>query len=229
MVTKGKDTRYVAYFRVSTASQGKSGLGLEAQRQAVLDYINGNGARILAEYVEVESGARNDRPQLARALAQCALLGAVLVIAKLDRLARSVSFIAALMDSGVDFIATDFPQANRLTIHILAAVAEHEREMISSRTKVALAAAKARGVKLGNPNLTAAARAKGRKASALALAKRAKERAALVIPTIRELQAGGASLHKVAEALNAKGVPSPRGGKWYGSSIRNALALDDDA
>ena len=169
------------------------------------------------------------RDELGRALAACRLHGATLVIAKLDRLSRNVAFIAALMDSGVDFVAVDFPQANRLTVHILAAVAEHERAMISQRTKEALAAAKARGVKLGNDNLTDAARAKGRVASALALAKRAKGRAALVIPTIRELQAGGASLHKVAEALNSKGVPAPRGGAWYGSSVRNALRLADDA
>ena len=223
MGTKGKDTRYVAYFRVSTDKQGRSGLGLDAQRTAVRDYINGNGERVLAEYTEVESGGRNDRPELAKALAQCRLLGATLVIAKLDRLARNVAFIAALMDSGVDFMAVDFPQANRLTIHVLAAVAEHEREMISARTKAALAAARARGVKLGTNNLTDDARAKGRKASALALAKRARERAELVLPTIRELQAGGASLRKVADALNARGVPSPRGGKWHASSVRNAI------
>ena len=220
---------YIAYYRVSTKAQGKSGLGLDAQREAVRAYINGNGNRVLAEYVEVESGARNDRPELTRALAQCALLGATLVIAKLDRLSRNVRFIAALMDSGVDFVAVDFPQANRLTVHILAAVAEHEREMISQRTKAALAAAKARGVKLGTNNLTDDARAKGRKASALATAKRARERAALVIPTIRDLQAGGASLNKVAAALNSKGVPSPRGGRWYPSSVSNALRLADDA
>ena len=220
---------YIAYYRVSTKAQGRSGLGLDAQREAVRAYINGNGNRVLAEYVEVESGARNDRPELTRALAQCALLGATLVIAKLDRLSRNVRFIAALMDSGVDFVAVDFPQANRLTVHILAAVAEHEREMISQRTKAALAAAKARGVKLGTNNLTDDARAKGRKASALATAKRARERAALVIPTIRDLQAGGASLNKVAAALNSKGVPSPRGGRWYPSSVSNALRLADDA
>ena len=229
MVTKGKKGKYISYFRVSTDQQGRSGLGLEAQERAVADYLGGNGWTAIAAFTEVESGKRDDnRPELGRALAACRLHGATLVIAKLDRLSRNVAFIAALMDSGVDFVAVDFPQANRLTVHILAAVAEHERAMISQRTKEAPAAAKARGVKLGNDNLTDAARAKGRVASALALAKRAKERAALVVPTIRELQAGGASLHKVAEALNSKGVPAPRGGAWYGSSVRNALRLADD-
>lgn len=223
MATTGKNTPYIAYYRVSTVGQGKSGLGLDAQRTAVRDYINGNGESTLAEYTEIESGGRDDRPELAKALAQCRLHGATLVIAKLDRLARNVAFIAALMDSGVEFVAADFPQANRLTIHILAAVAEYEREAISQRTKAALAAAKARGVKLGTDNLTDAIRAKGRVASALATAKRARERAELVLPTIRELQVGGASLAKVAAALNARGVPSPRGGKWHASSVRNAI------
>ena len=134
-------TDFVAYYRVSTDRQGVSGLGLEAQRRAVADFAAGRGG-ILAEFTEVESGRKNDRPELRAALAACQRERAILVIAKLDRLARNVAFIAGLMESGVEFVAVDMPQANRLTIHILAAVAEHEREMISQRTRAALQAAK---------------------------------------------------------------------------------------
>lgn len=143
--------KFVAYFRVSTDRQGKSGLGLEAQRQAVTDYLNGGRWAFVGEFTEIESGKRNDRPQLAAALAACKKLKAKLVIAKLDRLGRNLAFIATLMESGVEFVAVDNPHANKLTVHILAAVAQHEREMISERTKAALAAAKRRGKRLGNP------------------------------------------------------------------------------
>lgn len=147
----------IAYYRVSTDKQGRSGLGLEAQKSAVQQYAASGGHRIVAEHVEVESGKRSDnRPQLAAALAACRLHRATLCIAKLDRLSRQLSFVANLMESGTDFVAVDNPTANRLTIHLLAAIAEHEREMISQRTKAALAAAKARGVRLGNPNGAAA-------------------------------------------------------------------------
>src|SRR6202789_2749174 len=141
--------RFIAYYRVSTAKQGASGLGLEAQQEAVRSYLNGGRWQMVSEVTEIESGKRNDRPALANALALCRVHGATLVIAKLDRLARNVNFISNLMESTVEFTAVDFPQANRLTIHILAAVAEHEAAMISARTKAALGAAKARGVKLG--------------------------------------------------------------------------------
>src|SRR3954466_11391511 len=169
--------KWVAYYRVSTAKQGASGLGLEAQREAVAGYLNGGNWQLAAEFTEVESGRKNDRPELAKALAMCRRIGATLIIAKLDRLARNVAFVSNLMESGVEFVAADFPQANRLTIHILAAVAEHEREMISARTKAALAAAKARGTwvskagrtvsRLGNPNGARALRGLGN-ASAVA-------------------------------------------------------------
>src|SRR6476620_4349785 len=136
--------RWISYLRVSTDRQGASGLGLEAQRKAVADYLNGGNWTLAAEFVEIESGKRsNNRPQLAAALAACKKHKAKLVIAKLDRLSRNVHFISGLMDAGVEFVACDMPAANKLTIHILAAVAEHEREMISTRTKGALAAAKA--------------------------------------------------------------------------------------
>src|SRR3712207_3006231 len=131
--------RIVAYYRVSTDKQGRSGLGLEAQREAVHRHLNGGSWQLVAEVIEVESGKRNDRPKLAEALRLCRIHKATLIIAKLDRLARNVAFISNLMESGVEFTAVDFPQANRLTVHILAAVAEHEREMISQRTVAALA------------------------------------------------------------------------------------------
>jgi DNA invertase Pin-like site-specific DNA recombinase len=145
--------KFVAYFRVSTDKQGKSGLGLEAQRQAVLQFLDGGSWSLVGEFTEVESGKRNERPELEKALGACKRQRAKLVIAKLDRLSRNLAFIATLMDSGVEFVAVDNPHANKLTVHILAAVAQHEREMIAQRTKDALQAAKARGVVLGNPNL----------------------------------------------------------------------------
>ncbi len=144
--------RFVSYLRVSTARQGRSGLGLEAQREAVRAYVEGRAGTIISpEFLETESGKRNDRPQLQAALARCRATGATLVVAKLDRLSRNAAFLLTLRDSGVPFVAADMPEANTLTIGILAVVAQAEREAISARTKAALAAAKARGVKLGNP------------------------------------------------------------------------------
>src|SRR5437773_11124177 len=134
--------KFVAYFRVSTDRQGRSGLGLDAQRKSVLDYLDGGRWSLIAEFTEIESGKRNDRPELEKALAACRKQKAKLVIAKLDRLSRNLAFIATLMDSAVEFIAVDMPEANKLTVHILAAMAEHEREQISKRTRDALAAAK---------------------------------------------------------------------------------------
>src|SRR5437868_1414451 len=143
-------SQFVAYFRVSTTRQGQSGLGLDAQRQAVRDYLGGQAeSQLLAEYTEIESGKRLDRPELHAALATCKRHKATLVIAKLDRLARNVAFIANLIEAGIEFVAVDNPHASRLMLHMLAAFAEHEREQISARTKAALAAAKARGVRLG--------------------------------------------------------------------------------
>ena len=204
------EAKYIAYFRVSTDRQGKSGLGLAAQRKAVIDHINGNGAKVLAEFTEVESGKKTSRPELIKALAACKEHHATLVIAKLDRLARNVHFVSGLMESGVEFLAVDMPYANRLTVHILAAVAEHEREMISQRTKVALAATKARGVTLG--------RAKENRAKARSFARSLK-------PVIKELAAEGiTSVRGVAEALNKRNIPTPRGGRWHPTSVARLLA-----
>jgi DNA invertase Pin-like site-specific DNA recombinase len=210
-------TCFIAYYRVSTEKQGKSGLGLDAQRQTVADYVAGRG-EIIAEYTEIESGRKNDRPQLAAALATCRKHKAVLVIAKLDRLARNVFFIAGLMESGVDFVACDMPEANRLTIHILSAVAEHEREAISKRTKDALKAAKARGVKLGNPDPIPAAR----RGNAV-MQEHAEQFHATVKPLIQKLRLQGYPLAKIADELNSRNVPTARGRVWYPATVRNIL------
>ncbi len=205
-----KARRFVAYYRVSTDRQGKSGLGLEAQQAAVMDYLNGGAWDLVDEFVEVESGKHSNRPALARAIEACRRHKAKLVIAKLDRLSRNLAFIATLMDSGVEFVAVDNPHANKLTVHILAAVAEHEREMISERTKAALQAAKARGQRLGNPKLSEVA-ALGTAAGKAA----ADQRAANVLPIIRELQASGTtSANAIATKLNERRVPTARGRCW---------------
>lgn len=225
----GKPLRYVAYYRVSTQRQGRSGLGLEAQRQAVSEFLSGNGAKVVAEFTEVESGKRDDRPKLAKALTACRLHGATLVIAKLDRLSRDAAFLLNLQKASVRFVAADMPEANEMVVGIMAVVAQAERKMISERTKAALAAAKKRGVKLGNPNLTNKARRQGNAASAHAKVLRATQRATDVAPTIRELMAAGAtSLRQVAAGLNALDVPSPQGGQWHASSVRNALRRAGD-
>ena len=204
----------VTYLRVSTDRQGQSGLGLEAQRATVAPYVE--AGRLLGEFVEVESGRKDDRPQLAAALALCRQHKARLVIAKLDRLARSVALVSGLMESGVEFVAADMPEANRFMLHIMAAVAEHEREMISQRTRAALAAAKARGTRLGNPRPdTAKARA--------AASRKADEFRSTVLPQMQALQAEGRSLRSIAAELNARGINSRRNGPWHAASIRNAL------
>jgi DNA invertase Pin-like site-specific DNA recombinase len=214
-----KTRRYIAYFRVSTPRQGRSGLGLEAQQQAVSVFLHGHGELIVERFTEIESGRKNDRPQLAAALDACRKHKAVLVIAKLDRLARNVHFISGLMESGVEFIAVDMPEANRLTIHILAAVAEHEREMISQRTKAALQAAKARGTKLGSPDPK-----KGAAIRSQVLQEKADRFAANIMSVIWGLQAEGIISHKaLAKALNARGIPTANRRKWYGTTVKNIL------
>jgi DNA invertase Pin-like site-specific DNA recombinase len=222
-----EERRFVSYLRVSTDRQGRSGLGLEAQRQAIADYVRGQGGRLLTEHLEVESGKISDRPELKAALDACGRTGATLLIAKLDRLSRNVAFIASLMDGGVDFVACDFPMANRLTLHVLAAVAEHEREMISARTKAALQAAKARGVRLGNPRkLTPEAAENGRRAGVAARQRRADFFAGELIGDIRGLRAKGLSLNRIARRLNESEVLTPRGkvGGWTARAVLNAIA-----
>jgi len=217
--------RFVSYVRVSTARQGASGLGLDARRSAVNAYISSQAGKLLDEYREIESGKKDDRPQLAAALAACRKQKAVLLIAKLDRLARRVSFISALMDGDVDFVACDFPQANRLTLHILAAVAEHERSMISERTKAALRAAKARGVKLGGPNI-----AEARARASAARSESARQKAENVRPIIDQIMRSGAtSLRAIAAALSARGVRTARRrSRWHPEQVAAVLRLTSE-
>ncbi len=218
---------FVAYFRVSTDAQGRSGLGLEAQREAVERHVGAANGQIIAAFEEIESGKNNARPKIAAAISTCRLKRATLVIAKLDRLARNVAFVSNLMEAGVDFVACDNPFATRLTIHILAAVAEHEREQISQRTKAALAAAKTRGVKLGNPNLRPGngSRASA-KAARAARTRRSNEHADDVSPYIDEaLAAGCKTLGDLSRALTARGIPTP-GGQiklWRSEQVRRVL------
>jgi DNA invertase Pin-like site-specific DNA recombinase len=218
--------KFIAYYRVSTKRQGQSGLGLEAQRESVAMYLASiPSSKLVGEFVEVEHGTRkgNNRPKLATALAQCRIHGATLVIAKLDRLARNVAFTSNLMESSVDFVACDYPQANRLTIHILASVAEHEAEMISTRTKAALQAAKRKGVVLGgdrgNTNLIYR---KGNKASARVRSEKAQRRAADLLPVIDAL-GSEMSLRQIAEGLNQRGILAARGGAWSAIQVSRVL------
>lgn len=216
--------RFVTYLRVSTDRQGKSGLGLEAQRKAVLDHVTGKGD-IVSEYVEVESGKRNDRPKLALALADAKKQGAVLLIAKLDRLARNVAFIANLLESGVEVAAADMPEANRFLLHVMAAVAEHEARAISDRTIAALDAAKARGVALGasNPTIRKALQA-GEAKSLQTRQANANKHAATVLPLITSISERGATLRQIATELNERGVKTARGGQWHAMTVRNAMS-----
>lgn len=210
--------KFVAYYRVSTQKQGRSGLGLDAQQAAVLAFVQCE--EIVGSYTDIESGKRDDRPELTKALAVCKRSGATLVIAKLDRLSRDVAFIAALMKAGVEFIACDMPTANKLTIHILAAVAEAEREMISQRTKAALQAAKARGVRLGNPTPLRSLENANR-----AVCQNADQHASNVIKVINEIRkAGVQSLNGIANALAARGVETARGGAWTARAVSNLLS-----
>jgi DNA invertase Pin-like site-specific DNA recombinase len=230
-MSKGK---FISYLRVSTQRQGKSGLGLEAQREAVAVYLNGGTWTLVQEMVEVESGKRSDRPQLARALSLCRVHGAKLLVAKLDRLARNVAFISTLMESGVEFEAVDLPQANKLTVHIMAAMAEHEAAAISARTKGALGAAKARGTKLGGYRhkkddgtlfeiKTVAS--KGNLESVKVRAARAGKRASDLMPVIDAIKGEGAtSLRQIAAGLNERKIPTARGGEWSAVQVQRLLS-----
>jgi DNA invertase Pin-like site-specific DNA recombinase len=217
--------KFVTYLRVSTKRQGDSGLGLEAQQRAVTDYLNGGAWTVAGEFVEVESGKSDtNRPQLQRAIAACRVYGAKLLIAKLDRLSRDAGFLLGLEKAGIEFVAADMPNANRLTVGVMAMVAEEERRAISARTKAALAAAKARGVKLGGDRgatLSTKAKAKG----VAAVQARAESRAADLAPIIGELRASGAtSLRALAAGLDRAGIAPPRGTTWSPMAVSRTLA-----
>ena len=214
--------KFCSYIRVSTQAQNSSGLGLEAQRKAILDYLNGGRWRIIREYIEIESGRRNDRPELMKALEHCKRTKATLLIAKLDRLSRSVSFTSALMESGIDFLAVDNPHANKFMIHVQAAFNQHEAEMISKRTREALAAAKARGVKLGNPH--GFSRVKRNTDPTKATEKRmqsAKEYAERMYSIVKSYIDSGLSLRAVAKKMEEQKELTPRGGeRWSGMTVK---------
>ena len=219
--------RFVAYERVSTKRQGSSRLGLEAQRKAIDDLVASRGADVIARFTEVESGKLADRPELAKALHLAKVTGAVLLIAKLDRLSRNAAFLLTLRDSGVRFVAVDLPEANDLTVGIMALVAEQEREAISRRTKEALAAARARGVRLGNPNGAAALRRAGRGGAPLRepVARNADRHAEDLRAVVEDIRAGGAtSLRDIATEMNSRGILTRRGGGWHVSTVLNLLA-----
>lgn len=207
--------KFVSYLRVSTQRQGRSGLGLDAQRAAVVGHAAGGA--ILQEYVEVESGRKTCRPQLEAALKHCKVTGATLLVAKLDRLARNVEFTARLMNSGVDFIAADMPYANKLTIHIIAAMAEHERDMISQRTKAALAAAKKRGTRLGGERDGGGWTKDHQRQGPAAVAAKAAAFAGNLREVLEDI--GPGSLRHIAVELARRDIRTPRGGAWTPAGV----------
>jgi DNA invertase Pin-like site-specific DNA recombinase len=218
------DRSIIAYCRVSTARQGRSGLGLDAQREAVARFAAAEGFEVTREFVEVETGKGSDalqrRPELAAALAEARRRKCPIAVAKLDRLSRNVHFISGLMEHRVPFLVTELGRdVDPFMLHIYAALAEKERRLISQRTKAALKAAKARGVRLGNPQL-----AEAQSVGAARVRAEADRFAATVLPVIREAQSAGAtSLRAIADILNARGVRTARGGKWAATQVRDIL------
>lgn len=213
---------FIAYYRVSTQKQGQSGLGIEAQKQAVMGYLSGGQWSLAGEYVEVETGkganALERRPQLRSALDHCRKAGATLIIAKLDRLARNVHFVSGLLETGCDFVAADMPEANKVMIQIYSVMAEFERDQISARTRAALVAAKARGVRLGvagpqnlRPNIEQRS-------------ERASQFARTLQPVLDGMQAAGLSQRKIVERLNELGLTAPKGGAWSLAQLQRVLA-----
>lgn len=211
--------KFIAYYRVSTEKQGKSGLGLEAQRDSVLKHVEQEGGTLIAEYSDVISGASETREQLDAALRRCEREKATLIISKLDRLARQLSFLAKFIESKVPLVVAELPHANKMLLQMMAVFAEAERDMVSQRTKDALAAAKKRGVVLGNPRLAYA-----RANASLVREKKADEFALQHYDSIRRMKENGYGLAKIAELLNDAGKNGPRGGRWYATSVSNLMS-----
>lgn len=210
--------KHVAYYRVSTKRQGFDGLGMDAQKHAVKAMLG--GAPLVGEFSEVETGKHAERPELAKALACCRKHKARLLIAKLDRLARNAAFLLSLRDSGVDFVAADMPHADKFTVGVMALLAEKERDMIAQRTREALAAAKRRGIKLGNPKLAVA-----RRRALVGAAKRRQAFANQLAPVVNEIRSKGKveGLREIADALNARGFKSLNGGSFTRRTVRRLL------
>ncbi len=218
--------KFISYLRVSTDKQGKSGLGLEAQREAVSRYLNGGDWELLKEYVEVESGKKDDRPQLTKALHQCKVTGAMLVIAKLDRLSRDAHFLLSLQKEKVKFVATDMPEANSTMVGFMAIMAQHEREMISKRTKEALAAWKVRNPdkRLGNPNGAACLQGLGNDAAIAKVKAIANTRADDIKPILDDIRGSGVTTARgIASELNQRGILTPRNKHWHPTSVVRLL------
>lgn len=215
--------KYIAYYRVSTQKQGNSGLGLEAQKHTVSVYLK--DALLINEYIEIESGKNNDRPELQAALNECQITGASLIIARLDRLSRSVGFMDALLKSGVKFVACDNPTANKFTVHIIAAVNEQESEYRSITTREALSRAKARGMKLGTDNLTAEGRIKGNKKSIRVRGDKADRHAELIFHYIEDMVTNSTPLYQIAQYLNTTHLKTPgmSVGKWHAQTVKNII------
>jgi DNA invertase Pin-like site-specific DNA recombinase len=221
-----KALRYVSYLRVSTSKQGVDGLGIEAQRETVRSYLErvNHGAQLLEEIVEVESGRKSNRPQLHKAISRCNLAGAKLIIAKLDRLSRDVHFLTGLEKAGVDFIACDLPSANKLSVHIMAVVAQHEAERISERTKDALKAAKARGEKLGNPNGAKHLAGRGNREAVQEIKAKAARNANKLQCELVEIRASGIlTFAGIAAKLNERGILTPNNKSWHPNSVRRLM------
>ena len=217
--------KFVSYLRVSTSRQGQSGLGLEAQRAAVSSFLNGGDWSLVAEFVEIESGRKANRPELKRAMDACRIHGATLVVAKLDRLSRNAAFLLNLQEAGVRFVAADNPHMTEMVVGILAVVAQEEAKMISSRTKAALAAAKSLGKKLGSPKpMTEETRSLGRVSSLDIRSRDATEWRALLADTVQHAYAEGGSYAGAARILNAWNIPARRGGKWAPSQVYSMIA-----
>ena len=218
---------YVTYFRVSTQRQGRSGLGIEAQKASVKAYLDAHGGAVLATWTEIESGKRNDRPALEAALKRCRQTRATLLVARLDRLSRNAAFLLTLRDSGARFVACDMPDMNETVVGILAVIAQHEREAISARTKAALQAARRRGVRLGNPRLRPGTARSAAHASA-ANAGKAEARALELRDVIEDARTTGCeTLVEIAQHLDSLSIRTARGAAWTATGVRRALMYLD--